>query len=139
MDLLFGILHVATAVFIIGPIAIIPMTGLRALRTGAAARATASAKSVLLLTYLSVLVVVTGFGVMGMADPKYDLSITTPWVLGSLILYVIAVALTLGIVIPTYLHPERREPKQRYIRAAASSGIATISLVAIVVLMVWKP
>lgn len=45
MDLLFGILHVATAVFIIGPIAIIPMTGLRALRTGDAARATASAKA----------------------------------------------------------------------------------------------
>ena len=102
-------------------------------------RATASAKSLRLLTYLSALVIVTGFGVMGMADPKYDLSITTPWVLGSLILYVIAVALTLGIVIPTYLHPERREPKQRYSRAAASSGIATISLVAVVVLMVWKP
>ncbi len=46
------------------------MTGLRPLRTGDAARATASAKSVLLLTYLSVLVVVTGFGVMGMADPE---------------------------------------------------------------------
>ena len=71
---------------------------------------------------------------MGMADPKYDLSITTPWVLGSLILYVIAVALTLGIVIPTYLHPE-----QRYTRVAVSSGITAKCLVAIVVLMVWKP
>lgn len=139
MDLLFSILHVATAVFIIGPIAIIPMTGLHALRTGDTARAEASAKSVRLLTYLSLIVVVTGFGVMGMADPKYDLSITTPWVLGSLILYVIAVALTLGILIPTYLHPERREPKQRYTRAAVSSGIAAISLVAVLVLMVWKP
>lgn len=139
MDLLFSIVHVATAVFIIGPIAIMPMTALRALRTGDTARATASAKSLRLLTYLSLLVVVTGFGVMGMADPKYDLSITTPWVLGSLILYVIAVALTLGIVIPTYLHPERREPKQRYTRVAVSSSIAAISLVAVVVLMVWKP
>ncbi|WP_458040406.1 MULTISPECIES: DUF2269 family protein [Bacteria] len=139
MDLLFSILHVATAVFIIGPIAIMPMTALRALRTGDNARATASAKSLRLLTYLSFLVIVTGFGVMGMADPKYDLSITTPWVLGSLILYVIAVALTLGIVIPTYLHPERREPKQRYTRVAVSSGIAAICLVSVVVLMVWKP
>lgn len=139
MDLLFSILHVATAVFIIGPIAIMPMTALRALRTGDTARATASAKSLRLLTYLSLLVIVTGFGVMGMADPKYDLSITTPWVLGSLILYVIAVALTLGIVIPTYLHPERREPQQRYTRVAVSSGIAAICLVSVVVLMVWKP
>lgn len=139
MDLLFSIVHVATAVFIIGPIAIMPMTGLRALRTGDTARATASAKSLRLLTYLSLLVVVTEFGVMGMADPKYDLSITTPWVLGSLILYVIAAALTLGIVIPTYLHPERRGPHQRYTRVAVSSGIAAISLVAVVVLMVWKP
>lgn len=85
MDLLFSILHVATAVFIIGPIAIIPMTGLRKLRTGDTTRATASSKSLRLLTYLSLLVVVTGFGVMGMATPKYDSSITTPWVLGSLI------------------------------------------------------
>lgn len=139
MDLLFSILHVATAVFIIGPIAIMPMTGLRALRTGDSARATASAKSLRLLTYLSLLVVVTGFGVMGMADPKYDLSITTPWVLGSLILYVIAAALTLAIVVPAYLRPERRGPKQRYTRVAVSSGIAAISLVAVVVLMVWKP
>ncbi|MCT9003056.1 DUF2269 domain-containing protein [Microbacterium memoriense] len=112
---------------------------MRALRTGDTARATASAKSLGRLTYLSLLVIVTGFGVMGMADPKYDLSITTPWVLGSLILYVIAVALTLGIVIPTYLHPERREPKQRYTRVAVSPGITAICLVAIVVLMVWKP
>ncbi|MBN9176327.1 MAG: DUF2269 family protein [Microbacterium sp.] len=139
MDLLFSILHVATAVFIIGPIAIVPMTGLRALRTGDTARATASPKGLRFLTYLSLLVIVTGFGVMGMADPKYDLSITTPWILGSLILYVIAVALTLGIVIPTYLHPERQGPRQRYTRVAVSSGIATICLVAIVVLMVWKP
>ncbi|WP_396668600.1 hypothetical protein [Microbacterium sp. R86528] len=51
----------------------------------------------------------------------------------------IAAALTLGIVVPTYLHPERRGTKQRYTGVVVSLGIAAISLVAVVVFMVWKP
>lgn len=139
MDTLFSILHVVTAVFIVGPVAIMPMTALRTLRAGDFECTTASGKSIRLLSYLSLLVVITGFGVMGMADPKYSLSITTPWVLSSLILYIFAIALTLSLVVPTYLHPERGNARSRYTRAAIASGIATLSLIAVVVLMVWKP
>lgn len=77
MDILFNILHVVSAVFIIGPIAIMPMAALRSLRHGDNERSIKTGKSVRLLSYLSLIVVVTGFGVMGMADPKYDLTITT--------------------------------------------------------------
>ena len=139
MELVFSILHVVTAVFIVGPIAILPMTGLRVLRAGDNARTRSLAKSIRLLAYLSLIVVITGFGVMGMADPKFNLSITTPWVLWSLILYAVALALTLALVVPTYLHPDRLGLKRSYVRAAAGSGIATLSLIAVVVLMVWKP
>ena len=135
MDTLFGILHVVTAVFIIGPIAIMPMASLRALRSGNSTGAAASAKGIRLLGYLSLITVVTGFGVMGMADPRYALSITTPWILASLILYVVAALLTLAVVVPAFQHAGQRS----YARAAAGSGIATLCLLAVVVLMVWKP
>ena len=139
MDTLFSILHVVAAVFIVGPIAIMPMASLRSLRAGDATRTAASAKTIRLLSYLSLIVVVTGFGLVGMADPKYNLHITTPWVLISIALYIVALLLTLVVVVPTFQHPDRRPARAGYARAAAGSGIATLCLVAIVVLMVWKP
>jgi len=139
METLLSILHVVTAVFIIGPIAIIPMTALRFLRTGDTARSAATAKTVRILSYLSLIVVVTGFGVMGMADPRYHLSITTPWVLASLVLYAISLVLTLVVVVPALQGAQPRTGRSAYSRAAAGSGIATVCLLAVVVLMVWKP
>lgn len=140
METLFSILHVVSAVFIVGPIAIMPMAALRSLRTGDADRAGASAKSIRLLSYLSLIIVITGFGVMGMADPKYNLSITTPWVLASLILYVVALLATLLVTVPAFQHADRERPRASvYTRAVISSSIATVSLIAVVVLMVWKP
>lgn len=140
METLFSILHVVSAVFIVGPIAILPMAALRSLRTGDTHRAVASAKSIRLLSYLSLIIVITGFGVMGMADPKYNLSITTPWVLTSLILYAVALLATLIVTVPALQHANSQQPQtSAYIRAVTSSTVATLSLVAVVVLMVWKP
>lgn len=140
METLFSILHVVSAVFIVGPIAIMPMAALRSLRTGDTQRATASAKSIRLLSYLSLIIVITGFGVMGMADPKYNLSITTPWVLASLILYAVALLATLIVTVPAFQHANSQQPQTfAYTRAVTSSSVATLSLVAVVVLMVWKP
>ena len=48
------------------------------------------AKSTNLLSLLSLLTVLFGFAVMGTSDPKFDLSVTTPWILWSIIAYVIA-------------------------------------------------
>ncbi|SDZ56300.1 DUF2269 family protein [Herbiconiux ginsengi] len=139
METLFSILHVVSAVFIVGPIAIMPMAALRSLRTGDTQRAMGSAKSIRLLSYLSLIIVITGFGVMGMADPKYNLNITTPWVLASLILYAVALLATLIVTVPAFQHSGRQPYSSAYARAAASSGIATLCLIAVVILMVWKP
>ncbi|WP_396659010.1 DUF2269 family protein [Microbacterium oxydans] len=139
MDTLFSILHVTSAVFVVGPMAIMPMAALRSLRHGDNERSIKSGRSIRLLSYLSLIVVVTGFGVMGMADPKYDLTITTPWVLGSLVLYVVALLTTLIVTVPALGHPGRQTTKGAYARAAISSGLATLCLVAVVILMVWKP
>lgn len=139
MDIFFNILHVASAVFIIGPVSILPMASLRYLRAGDTTRTAASAKRIRLLSWLSLLVVITGFGAMSLADPQYKLSITTPWVLWSLVLYAVALILTLAVVVRTFERAAEHSGRSIYSRAAASSGIATLSLVGVVVLMVWKP
>lgn len=143
METLFTTLHVLSAVLIVGPLAIMPMTALRTLRTGdttrAAAAAAAAARSIRLFSYLSLITAITGFGVMGMADPRNDLSITTPWVLASLLLYSLALLVTLAVTVPAFHHPEEKTRASRYARATASSGIATLCLTAVTVLMAWKP
>lgn len=142
METLFAVLHVVSAVFIVGPMAILPMTAMRAVRAGNAGQVEVLAKSTNLISLLSLLVVFFGFGVMGLADKKYDLSITTPWILWSIILYVVALGLTLFLVVPTMRRAAegiRGGAASRYPAIAAGSGVASLLLVAVVVLMVWKP
>ena len=137
------VLHVATAVFIVGPMAILPMTGLRSLRSGNAAQVRTLARSTGIFTWLSLLTFVFGFGVMGMADPKFNLSFTTPWILWSIILYAIAFLLTIFVVVPRMTAAaegaaEGAKPAN-YGIIAATSGLSALLLLAVVVLMIWKP
>ncbi|MDN2783585.1 hypothetical protein PAI99_08730, partial [Campylobacter jejuni] len=64
METLFAVLHVVSAVFIVGPMAILPMTAMRAVRAGNAEQGQVLAKSTNLISLLSLLVVFFGFGVM---------------------------------------------------------------------------
>jgi uncharacterized membrane protein len=142
METLFAVLHVVAAVFIVGPMAILPMTAMRAVRAGDARQVETLAKSTNLISLLSLIVVFFGFAVMGTADPKYHLSIVTPWILWSLILYVVALALTLFLVVPTMRRAAealRDGSASKYPAIAAGSGVASLLLVIVVVLMVWKP
>lgn len=150
METLFAVLHVVSAVFIVGPMAILPMTAMRAVRAGNAGQVAVLAKSTNLIALLSVLVVFFGFGVMGLADKKYDLSIVTPWILWSIVLYVVALGLTLFLVVPTMRRAAEslqaadtaqggEAAPSKYPAIAAGSGVASLLLVAVVVLMVWKP
>jgi uncharacterized membrane protein len=139
METVLNVLHVVGAVFVVGPMAILPMSGLRAIRSGHAAQAASLAKLTFIFALVSLLVVVFGFGVMGMSDPKYHLSVTTPWILASLILYVIAAALLIFVTVPAMRRAATAEAKAGYGAIAGSSGIASLALLAVVVLMVWKP
>jgi len=150
METLFAVLHVVSAVFIVGPMAILPMTAMRAVRAGNASQVSTLAKSTNLLSLLSILVVFFGFGVMGLADKKYELSVTTPWILWSIIAYVVALGLTLFVVVPTMRRAAEEletaaaatapgQPSRGYPAIAAASGVASLLLVVVVVLMVWKP
>ncbi len=164
METLLNVLHVVAAVFLIGPMAILPMSAMRMLRNGHKSEVASLAKSTNIFTLLSLLVVVFGFGVLGMSDPKYHLSVTTGWVLISIIAYVVALALNLFVVVPAMrkaadslqvvaagnvssdaeVAPRGAETttaqtRTGYPQIAITSGIVTLLLVLVVVLMVWKP
>ena len=75
------------------------------------------------------------------ADPGPTLLLFgTGWGLASIVCYVVAVALSLAVVVPALQRAggtEGRSPL--YGRIAASSGIVSLLLLAVTVLMVWRP
>jgi len=153
METLFATLHVVAAVFIVGPMAILPMTAMRAIRAGHGQQVDTLARSTFVFSLLSLVVVVFGFGILPFS--KYGTTVTTPWVLASLIIYVVALALSIfGVVpamraaaeqlaaVPTGSMPgpdTAADTRRAYSRVAMFSGIASLLLVVIVVLMAWKP
>jgi uncharacterized membrane protein len=143
METLFAVLHVTAAVFIIGPMALLPMLGMRALRQGASAQVSALARSTNLVGWLSLIVAVLGFGLVSFVDPEDKLTYTTPWLLTSIILYSIAVTITLAGVAPLMKRAGARladgKLAMEYRSIAALSGVTALLLVAVVVLMVWRP
>lgn len=148
MHTVMNVLHVLTAVFIVGPMAVLPMTAMRSLRAGDPDRVATLGRSTMLLSLLSLLVVIFGFGLLGVSDPAYGLSVGTTWVWLSLLLYAVALALNLGVVVPTLRSSASRlrEPEAAgsgiataYQRVASSSGTASLLLLVVVILMVWKP
>ncbi|MCU1529415.1 MAG: Conjugal transfer protein TrbL [Frondihabitans sp.] len=149
MDTVFTVLHVVSGVFLVGPMAILPMVALRALRAHEAGAVAASVKSVRLFTWLSLIVVVLGFGVLGMSDGKHHPTFASTWIWLSLVAYVIAMLVNLLVVVPALRGAATAvesaqgqvagDKPDGYSRVAAGSGVSAILLVLIVVLMVWKP
>ncbi len=144
METVLNVLHVLTAVFIVGPMAVVPMTAMRAVRAGDGAQVQVLARSTFIFGLASIVVVLFGFGVMGMQH----ISMTTPWILISLILWIVALALTLLAVVPALRsageHLASADPAARlggadYKRIAVTSGVTTLLLIVVVVLMVAKP
>ncbi|ARC56779.1 hypothetical protein AS850_06780 [Frondihabitans sp. 762G35] len=139
METLFTVLHVVAAVFIVGPMAILPMTALRALRAGHTDQVAVLAKSTRVFTLLSLVVAVLGFGVLGMSSRSDDLSFSTPWILASVVLYAGALAVSLVVVVPALQAAAGGAAGSTYGRVAGGSGIVALLLVAVTVLMVWQP
>ena len=146
MSTVLNVLHVVGAVFLVGPMAILPMTAMRAVRAGEWSNVATLATSTRVFSLLSLLVAVLGFGVVGTADEQFGLSITTGWVLASIVLYLLALALSLTLVVPSLARAAAQLEEGRgdgaqalYGRIAAGSGIVSLLLIAVTVLMVWKP
>ncbi len=139
------VVHVLVAVFIVGPMAVLPMSAMRAIRAGEAGQVVALARSTRLLTVLSLVVVLAGFAAMSAAPARDHLSVLTPWILISVLLWIVAVAVNLGLVVPSLqraaeaLSGTDRAGRSRYPAIAGGSGIVALLLAAVVVLMVWRP
>jgi uncharacterized membrane protein len=101
------------------------------------------ARSTWVFSLASLVVAVLGFGVVGTADERFGLSVGTPWVLTSIVLYLGALLLSLFLVVPSLRRAAAdlaaAGTSGAYGRIAAASGIVSLLLVAVTVLMVWKP
>ena len=91
-------LHVIAAVFLIGPLVLVPMTGLRAIRVGDLGAVRNAARQTTLYGLLSLLVFALGAAVVPTEPEHYDFG--TPWVTISMTLFVVALALILGVAAP---------------------------------------
>ena len=152
MDILFAVLHVVTAVFIVGPMAILPMTAMRAARDRNGAQVMALAKATSTFSLLSLVVLLLGFAVLGASDPKEHWSLASAWIVWSIVLYVVALAVNLLVTVPAMRRVAADVTASTgaegtvspsspagYGAIAGGSGVASLMLVAVVVLMVWKP
>ena len=133
-------LHLLFAIFMIGPLVHAATTAGRGVRQGDAAAVRASARMARIYSYASILAVLAGFALLGKNDDK----ISQPWVWISVVLWLVAVGLVIGLLIPALDEAGKRiadhgDPKPLVGKIAASGGVVGIIFAVIVFLMVYKP
>lgn len=96
------VLHLLTAIFAVGPLVHAVTTASRGLRTADASAVASSARMAKIYAIASVLVVIFGFGLMSQKRRGKELgSFGDTWIWLSVLLWVIGVALTLAVVVPS--------------------------------------
>ena len=145
---LFLALHVLAAILAIGPLVHTATTAGRGVRTGDGAATAASARMARIYAYVSLAVVVLGFGLMSMKDPDPPHlkagQFGDTWIWLSLVLWAAAMALVLGVVVPTLNKATQLIAKQESVvaltaRVAAAGGSVGLLFAVIVFLMVYRP
>ncbi|MGY1707870.1 DUF2269 family protein [Geodermatophilus sp. SYSU D00697] len=141
MGTVLNVLHVVAAVFLIGPMALLPHTALRAVRAGDVPSVELLTRSTRVFTWASLAVALFGFGVSGVEG----IPLSRTWLWLSIVLYLVALVVSLVLVVPALsrasagLRRGDSSAKALYGRIAAGAGVVTLLLVAVAVLMVWKP
>jgi uncharacterized membrane protein len=141
-------LHLLAAIFAIGPLVGAATTASRALRRPDAAAATSAARTIRLYSYVSVVVVVLGMGLMSQKAP-WDKSedVATfgdTWIWLSVLLWLVAVAVSLGLLVPSLSKAAAEIGSGNAVgtltgRVAAAGGAIGLIFAVIVVLMVYQP
>jgi uncharacterized membrane protein len=131
-------LHVVAAIFIIGPLVATMNGGARVLRGGDTAQLRSLARLVTIYGRSSLLVVVFG---AALVQKKYDNDWGDAWIIVSLVLYVVATALVVGLLAPLLHRAAAGGDGAAALagRAAMVAGIGSLCYVAIAVLMVYRP
>lgn len=141
-------LHLLFAIFAIGPLVGTVTTAARGLRRADGTATASAARGATIYSYVSVLVVLIGFGLMS-AKPDWNngkpiADFGDLWIWLSLLLWVVAVALTLGVIVPALKQASAGIGAGTAIdhlrgRVAASGGVVGLVFAAIVFLMVYQP
>jgi uncharacterized membrane protein len=141
-------LHLLAAVFAVGPLVGAATTASRALRKPDADAARSAARMIRLYSFASIVVVIIGMGLMSQKAP-WDSSeevakIGDTWIWLSLLLWVAAMVVSLGLVVPALAKAateigEGRGAGSLTARVAAGGGVVGLIYAAIVVLMVYQP
>jgi hypothetical protein len=140
-------LHLLTAIFAVGPLVHAATTASRGLRRKDGAATAAAARTVTIYSYVSVLVVVFGFGLMSADNPHGPGKVADfgeTWIWLSALLWLAAVAIALALVVPALQQATRRLGAGEAVealtaRVAAGGGVIGLVFAAIVFLMVYKP
>jgi hypothetical protein len=135
------VLHVVLAIFLIGPIATAINQGARALLGGDAGGLRLLARTTTIYGWASLLVALFG---LALVRDDYGHSFSDGWLIASIVLFLVATALVVGVLSPLLRGAVRTAttggPTRTLApRAAAVSGIASLCYVVIAVLMVWQP
>jgi uncharacterized membrane protein len=141
-------LHLLAAIFAIGPLVGAATTAARALRTPDAAAAMSAARTIRIYSYVSLLVVILGMGLMSQKAP-WDKSqkvaeFGDTWIWLSVLLWLAAMAVSLGVLVPSLTRASADIGSGNGVsgltgRVAASGGVIGLLFAVIVVLMVYQP
>jgi len=137
--------HIVFAVFAVGPLTHAVTTAGRGIRTGDAAATAASARTARIYAYASVLVVLVGFALMSSKhNGKTVAEFGDTWIWLSALLWLAAIVITLGAIVPTLEKITEMIGKQESVvsltaRVAGIGGVVGLIFVAIVFLMVYRP
>ncbi|HET6211126.1 MAG TPA: DUF2269 family protein [Jatrophihabitans sp.] len=134
-------LHVLFAIFAIGPLVGAATTAARGVRAADGPAVTAAARMVRRYGYASIAVPVLG---MGLVRPKWDAKFSYPWVWVSVLLYLVALALTLAVLAPSLAKAghaivDGSATRPLVARVGAAGGLIALLFAVIVFLMVFKP
>jgi uncharacterized membrane protein len=138
------VLHLLTVVFVVGPLAVAAVHAPRLARTGQLDALRTSVRTTRVYAMASVVVVLLGSAMIGLGDIGDSWSFSQLWVSASYALWLVAVALTLGLVVPAQHDAVEaleagRDAGGTAGRMAAGGGLAMLAWTAIIVLMVTKP
>jgi hypothetical protein len=160
--------HLVLVVFTIGPLMHVAKTASRGIRHGDATATRSAARSLRIYAYVSVLVIIAGFGLMSqkrtvtsvheggyqsLSPYNSKLTITTKenvaefsdvWIWLSLLLWLLAMAVVLAELVPTMTNVtkliEAEDSVVTYTaRVIAAGSVVAAIFFAIIVLMVYKP
>lgn len=143
-DIMFS-LHMLFAIFAIGPLVHAAAVASRGIRRGDGAATAESARVLRIYSYASITVAVFGMGlVSAKEDGEKVASFGETWVWLSTLLWLVAVALVLAVLVPTLNKATDLIGRQESVvsltaRVAAAGGIVATIFAAIVFLMVYKP